>query len=117
MSLSHNTSHCGICGLHSRAVDQESGTLECGAVLLGSCFPTFRQNAVPLPSYVERSKTQRRQITCQTTWLLLKAPQFVQQRETRLGEQQPQDELTFSARLLCAEPLIPCTVGSDEREP
>jgi hypothetical protein len=53
------------------------------------------------------------------TWRLLhKAPPFVQQRETRHGEQQPPGgELTFRARLLCAEPLIPCTVGSAEPEP
>ena len=63
-------------------------------------------------------KTQRHGITPEKTRLLHKAPLFVQERETRLGEPQPEDdELTFSARLLCAEPLIPSTVGSDEREP
>jgi hypothetical protein len=91
--------------------------VECGSRVDGFVFPTFRTNILSLSSWYEGSNTQRHGITSQKTWLH-KAPLFVQERETRLGEPQPQGgELTFSARLLCAEPLIPCTVGSDEHEP
>lgn len=76
----------------------------------------FRRNPVSRSSRFEESKTQRHGVARETIWILQTAPLLVQQRETRPGEPQPQDgELTFTARPLCAEPLILCTVGSDER--